>query len=195
MAVAAGFHFGAGGGSALAHKAVSVAVQLASKMRVKSIAKCRHKPSQKPHGEGNSSLTMRWRALLDRLRDEGDLVPRPPRARNDDERRAAELATAHIAQAFAISHEDLASIEIALCDAVAKGLAEETHADSSVKSLVTYVHHLPDGREEGRFLAIDLGGTNLRIMLVELTAGSTAVKTKSKKHQVSTENIINHETT
>lgn len=36
------------------------------------------------------------------------------------------------------------------------GLAQEDHT-GTVKMLITYVHDLPDGKEEGDFLALDLG--------------------------------------
>ena len=35
-----------------------------------------------------------------------------------------------------------------------------------VKMLNTYVHSLPDGSEKGRFLALDLGGSNFRVLLI-----------------------------
>ena len=47
------------------------------------------------------------------------------------------------------------------------------------------MHALPDGQEEGSFLALDLGGTNFRVILVDLTAGSRSVRMRSSKHEVS----------
>ncbi len=40
--------------------------------------------------------------------------------------------------------------------------------DASVKCYPTYVRYLPTGEETGRFLALDLGGTNFRVLLVEI---------------------------
>lgn len=51
---------------------------------------------------------------------------------------------------------------------VKSGLARETHLQSTVKCLPTYVRVLPDGSEKGQFLAIDLGGTNFRVLLITL---------------------------
>ena len=34
--------------------------------------------------------------------------------------------------------------------------------------LPSFVNHLPDGREEGCFIALDLGGTNFRVLLVDM---------------------------
>ncbi|CAB3258720.1 unnamed protein product [Arctia plantaginis] len=42
---------------------------------------------------------------------------------------------------------------------------------SSLQMENTYVPELPDGTEEGVFLALDLGGTNFRVLLLELRAG------------------------
>ena len=55
-------------------------------------------------------------------------------------------------------------------DAVSLGLSKEGHKESSVKCYPTYVRELPDGREVGKFLSLDLGGTNFRVIFMELTA-------------------------
>ena len=41
--------------------------------------------------------------------------------------------------------------------------------ESSVKCFPTYVRDLPNGSEEGKFLSLDLGGTNFRVIVMELT--------------------------
>ncbi|RAL37171.1 hypothetical protein DM860_004093 [Cuscuta australis] len=46
------------------------------------------------------------------------------------------------------------------------GLASE--GGSKLKMLITYVDNLPTGDEKGRFYALDLGGTNFRVMRVQL---------------------------
>ncbi|XP_038603089.1 hexokinase-2 [Tachyglossus aculeatus] len=51
------------------------------------------------------------------------------------------------------------------------GLARDTHAAASVKMLPSYVRATPDGTEKGDFLALDLGGTNFRVLLVRVRAG------------------------
>ncbi len=43
--------------------------------------------------------------------------------------------------------------------------------DSSLLMENTFVPELMKGTEEGHFLALDLGGTNFRVMLLELKAG------------------------
>ncbi|XP_056601413.1 hexokinase-2 [Triplophysa dalaica] len=51
------------------------------------------------------------------------------------------------------------------------GLAKETHATATVKMLPTFVRSTPDGTEHGDFLALDLGGTNFRVLLVRVRRG------------------------
>ncbi|XP_017012946.2 hexokinase type 2 [Drosophila takahashii] len=49
-----------------------------------------------------------------------------------------------------------------------RGLAKDTHPKANVKCFVTYVQDLPNGNERGKFLALDLGGTNFRVLLIHL---------------------------
>uniref|UniRef100_A0A8D2P6P1 Hexokinase-2 n=1 Tax=Zosterops lateralis melanops TaxID=1220523 RepID=A0A8D2P6P1_ZOSLA len=51
------------------------------------------------------------------------------------------------------------------------GLKRETQAEATVKMLPTYVCGMPDGTEKGKFLALDLGGTNFRVLLVKIKSG------------------------
>ena len=60
-----------------------------------------------------------------------------------------------------------------------------TNPTANIKCYVTYVTRLPTGKEEGQFLALDLGGTNFRVILAELHAGSRSVRMKCHKHEVS----------
>ncbi|XP_076372366.1 hexokinase type 2-like isoform X3 [Tachypleus tridentatus] len=48
------------------------------------------------------------------------------------------------------------------------GLSKETHNEASVKMYPTFVQNVPSGLEQGRFLALDLGGTNFRVLLINL---------------------------
>ncbi|XP_076053337.1 hexokinase A isoform X2 [Oratosquilla oratoria] len=52
-----------------------------------------------------------------------------------------------------------------------KGLGKETNPEAPIKCFPTYVRELPNGKEAGRFLALDLGGTNFRVLLIELGEG------------------------
>lgn len=79
---------------------------------------------------------------------------------------------------------------------IEKGLKKETHPTSIVKCFVTYVQDLPNGTgnfhcnfviicsnlyiflEKGKFLALDLGGTNFRVLLIELSKDHFEMKSK-----------------
>ncbi|XP_077325550.1 hexokinase-2 [Lithobates pipiens] len=52
-----------------------------------------------------------------------------------------------------------------------RGLKRTTHDEATVKMLPTYVRSTPDGTERGDFLALDLGGTNFRVLLVRVRNG------------------------
>ncbi|XP_063826716.1 hexokinase type 2 isoform X1 [Ostrinia nubilalis] len=49
-----------------------------------------------------------------------------------------------------------------------KGLGKDSHATSIVKCWLTYIQDLPNGKERGKFLALDLGGTNFRVLIINL---------------------------
>lgn len=69
--------------------------------------------------------------------------------------------------AFKLSSSNLTTISDLLIKDFEEGLSREDH-NSPIKMLVTYVHRLPTGTEKGRFLALDLGGTNFRVLLVTI---------------------------
>lgn len=66
-----------------------------------------------------------------------------------------------------------------------RGLLRE---ESSLKMLHTYVDK-PCGLERGKFLALDLGGTNLRVLSLDLKGGSRIVKTGEKKFVLGTKQM------
>nr|AIW65574.1 hexokinase 3 [Tigriopus japonicus] len=90
-----------------------------------------------------------------------------------------------ITSKFHLTDAHLMHIEKRMLDEVNRGLGKATNRTANVKSFVTYVHEIPSGRESGQYLALDLGGTNFRVILVELEAGSRSVKMKACKHEVS----------
>uniref|UniRef100_A0A2K6V4T4 hexokinase n=1 Tax=Saimiri boliviensis boliviensis TaxID=39432 RepID=A0A2K6V4T4_SAIBB len=51
------------------------------------------------------------------------------------------------------------------------GLRKQTHNNAVVKMLPSFVRSTPDGTEHGDFLALDLGGTNFRVLLVKIRSG------------------------
>ena len=56
------------------------------------------------------------------------------------------------------------------------GLSKKTHATASLKMFPTYVESLPDGSERGEFFAVDLGGSNFRILLIHLLDGNVQME-------------------
>lgn len=65
-------------------------------------------------------------------------------------------------RSFEIPPEGMREVVRRITTAFNKGLENEEEA--VVKMFITYVHSLPDGTEEGDFLALDLGGSNFRVL-------------------------------
>ncbi|CAG9531305.1 unnamed protein product [Cercopithifilaria johnstoni] len=71
---------------------------------------------------------------------------------------------------FKLSNETLRRMMAHMSHNMDKGL-EGGPKNSTVSMLPSFVPELPDGTEEGRFIAMDLGGTNLRVMLMDIIPG------------------------
>lgn len=91
-------------------------------------------------------------------------------AQNSKQKKALDLC-----HSLYISYHDAHLIQRAMFKSLVQGLSRTGHEKSSVKCIPTYVRHMPTGQEKGQFLALDLGGTNFRILLIELH-GSREVK-------------------
>ncbi|KAM9475640.1 hexokinase-4 [Clarias gariepinus] len=76
------------------------------------------------------------------------------------------LMVDQILSEFQLSKEELKEVMRRMQREMNRGLHIETHEEASVKMLPTYVCSTPEGSEVGDFLALDLGGTNFRVMLV-----------------------------
>lgn len=92
----------------------------------------------------------------------------------------------HLESAFAVTLPDAREIMHRFHEEMQRGLAEE---GSSLKMIPSFVRR-PDGTERGRFLALDLGGTNIRVLSVALDgnggAAMTAVSRFVIPHEVMT---------
>uniref|UniRef100_A0A8C9UI46 Hexokinase-2 n=1 Tax=Serinus canaria TaxID=9135 RepID=A0A8C9UI46_SERCA len=84
---------------------------------------------------------------------------------------AQHQARQKILEPLKLSHEQLLEVKERMRIEMEKGLGKETHAEATVKMLPTYVCSTPDGTEKGDFLALDLGGTNFRVLLVRVRNG------------------------
>ncbi|MBN3320599.1 HXK2 protein, partial [Atractosteus spatula] len=71
-------------------------------------------------------------------------------------------------QPFRLSWEKLRDISSRLLRDMEKGLDKHSHRGAPVKMLPTFVRSTPDGTESGDFLALDLGGTNFRVLHVRV---------------------------
>ena len=67
-----------------------------------------------------------------------------------------------------INNDHISQMEQRLRAAIEKGLNKDTHKYASVKCFPTYVRDLPTGTEVGKYLALDLGGTNFRVVLIDI---------------------------
>ncbi|XP_029950144.1 hexokinase-1-like isoform X2 [Salarias fasciatus] len=72
---------------------------------------------------------------------------------------------------FRLSQEQLLQVKQRMRQEIQRGLGKDSHADATVKMLPTFVRSTPDGSENGDFLALDLGGTNFRVLLVKIRSG------------------------
>ncbi|XP_011254734.1 hexokinase type 2 isoform X3 [Camponotus floridanus] len=77
-----------------------------------------------------------------------------------------------------LSDDQLQLVMQKLTDEINAGLSRTTHDDSVVKCFTTYVQDLPNGTENGNFLALDLGGTNFRVLLITLEGQKSDMKSK-----------------
>ncbi|XP_030649136.1 hexokinase-2-like [Chanos chanos] len=71
-------------------------------------------------------------------------------------------------QPFRLSVEKLREVMSRLRKDIIRGLGKHTHKRAPVKMLPTFVRDTPDGTEKGDFLALDLGGTNFRVLHVRV---------------------------
>ena len=73
---------------------------------------------------------------------------------------------------FVVSKDGMEKISKKLTESFVEGLSEEDH-NSSIKMFITYVHSLPDRSEVGEYLALDLGGSNFRVLKIVIKEDGT----------------------
>lgn len=69
---------------------------------------------------------------------------------------------------FVLSNTKLRQFMNRMSYCINQGLGKNTHSEATVKCWQTYAQDMPTGKEEGQFLALDLGGSNFRILKLEL---------------------------
>ncbi|KAL3277181.1 hypothetical protein HHI36_012532 [Cryptolaemus montrouzieri] len=77
-----------------------------------------------------------------------------------------------------LDDDTLREIQRRFLENIRRGLGKDTHEDAIIKCFVTYVQDLPTGEECGKFLALDLGGTNFRVLLIELSKNHFEMRSK-----------------
>uniref|UniRef100_A0A673XXZ0 hexokinase n=1 Tax=Salmo trutta TaxID=8032 RepID=A0A673XXZ0_SALTR len=89
---------------------------------------------------------------------------------------------------FRLSKAQLLEVKKRMRTEIENGLGKKTHDSATVKMLPTYVRSTPDGTENGDFLALDLGGTNFRVLLVKIRSGKRrTVEMHNKIYAIPTE--------
>lgn len=84
----------------------------------------------------------------------------------------------NILRQFKLTDDDYVDMMNLMLDKFREGLAADTHATASVKMFATYVRQTPKGTEVGDFLALDLGGTNFRVLHIQLDGQDTKMESK-----------------
>ncbi|CAN6168337.1 unnamed protein product [Urochloa humidicola] len=92
---------------------------------------------------------------------------------------AAERVVAELREACAAPAARLNDVAAAMVAEMRAGLREE--GGSKIKMIISYVDNLPTGNEEGFFYALDLGGTNFRILRVQLAGKEKRVAKREFK--------------
>uniref|UniRef100_A0A673GIM3 Hexokinase-2 n=1 Tax=Sinocyclocheilus rhinocerous TaxID=307959 RepID=A0A673GIM3_9TELE len=89
-----------------------------------------------------------------------------------------------------LSDENLMDVSKRFRREMDKGLGRDTNPTAAVKMLPTFVRSTPDGTETGDFLALDLGGTNFRVLLVRVSSnGKQKVEMENQIYAIP-ENIM-----
>uniref|UniRef100_A0A1A9WH75 Phosphotransferase n=1 Tax=Glossina brevipalpis TaxID=37001 RepID=A0A1A9WH75_9MUSC len=89
-----------------------------------------------------------------------------------------------ICKPFLLSDDTYQQIRDIFLDEIKKGLCKYTHEKAAVKCLLTFVEKLPSGCERGKYLALDVGGTNFRILLLDLHDGGDNLKLEIANYEL-----------
>ncbi|CAD5209712.1 unnamed protein product [Bursaphelenchus xylophilus] len=81
-------------------------------------------------------------------------------------------------KAFELSDDTLRTIMDLMDKSFDEGLHPDTAAEAAVKMLPSFVRAVPNGTESGDFLALDLGGTNFRVLLIRLEGSQSEMTSK-----------------
>ncbi|EKX37466.1 hypothetical protein GUITHDRAFT_116430 [Guillardia theta CCMP2712] len=99
---------------------------------------------------------------------------------------AVKAAMENVEKQFSVDSEKLVKIKDEMIHQMKSGL--QKNGDSPMLMLPTHLRKLPSGGEKGSFLALDLGGTNFRVLKVNLQ-GQGKVDVTQSKHRIA-ENMM-----
>lgn len=88
-----------------------------------------------------------------------------------------------ICSPFILDDDTLRKIKDIFRRDIKMGLCKSTNPRAAVKCWITYVQSLPTGCEKGTFLALDLGGTNFRVLSIRLD-GDNKVEQESQIYEI-----------
>ncbi|XP_051223351.1 hexokinase-8 [Lolium perenne] len=91
----------------------------------------------------------------------------------------AEQVVADLRERCATPVSLLRDVAVEMADEMRAGLEKE--GGSRVKMLLSYVDKLPTGREEGFFYGLDLGGTNFRVLKVQLGGNDQRIANRESR--------------
>ncbi|XP_010536108.1 PREDICTED: hexokinase-4-like isoform X2 [Tarenaya hassleriana] len=94
---------------------------------------------------------------------------------------AEERLTAELEAACDADVDTLRELAAAMAEEMKKGLRSEDEA--KIKMLISFVHTLPDWKAKGIFYALDVGGTNFRILRVSLGGGESSLEVQDMEIQ------------
>ncbi|KAM7539863.1 hypothetical protein Aperf_G00000042332 [Anoplocephala perfoliata] len=92
-------------------------------------------------------------------------------------------------QPLILSKEDYENVRGKILDAMNRGLQLKSRDSSSIKMYPSFVTRLPTGKEKGQFLALDLGGTNYRVILVTLSGEGERPKIDERTYAIPVEKM------
>jgi hexokinase len=69
---------------------------------------------------------------------------------------------------FVLPNNKLREFINRISSCIDEGLDKEKHSKATIKCWQTYVQDMPTGNESGKYLALDLGGSNFRVLNLEL---------------------------
>nr|KAG5700615.1 hypothetical protein BaRGS_015445 [Batillaria attramentaria] len=84
----------------------------------------------------------------------------------------------NILKPLELTDDDYRKVVQLMLEKMKEGLARASNDKATIKMFPTYVRAVPDGTESGDFLALDLGGTNFRVLLINLRGQEVKMESK-----------------